>query len=371
MKNGLCGHRNNIKWLVALFSIVISISACGKSSMEIVEAEPITLQMPEGKGVFIEKLDDLYVVYYNQSYEFDLFLEQGVSNDEELVQFFSDNGLKPYDDLLNMMNRPFSAFCSAYSAYNLDGEPILGRNLESGSDGVPVMVITAPEDGYKSVSMVNGIYFGMNNDYETTNPDVMLCMPYAPFDGMNEWGLTVASNSVSASCEIDPAKTTISSYGAMRAMLDYAKSIDEALEILDTYNIYFQAGATIKYIIADATGASVQIEYAGDEKVIVKKEGTFQAATNFRASAFVDAVEPATKKACKRYATLYETLKDCEGSISDDVNDQKALKLLKDVGQPFLTWSSVYNQSSGEITVATKTNHKYNTTHLFVLPMKN
>jgi len=118
----------------------------------------------------------------------------------------------------------------------------------------------------------------------------------------------------------------------------------------------------------EETGASVQVEYAGKEKVIVKKEDTFQVATNFRASAFSDDVEPAVKKSCKRYATLYETLKDGNGSISDDVNDQKALKLLKDVGQPFLTWSTVYNQSSGEITIATKTNHKYNAPHCFTMP---
>ena len=353
--------------IITMVLILVFTSGCNKTSIGTqVEKKIIALNKPEKEGVFVEKIDELYVVRYNQDYSMKEFLEKGVSSDEELIAFFEEQGLNPYKNMLDVMRRPFSVFCSTYSAINAEGDYIFARNLESGSDSVPILLYTTPSDGYASVSMVNGLYFGYQNTSTSTDEKPMLSVPYSPFDGMNEWGLTVASNTTEAFVNSNPDKTTISSYGAMRLMLDSAKNVEEAISIFEKYNIYFQAEAAIKFIISDASGKSVLIEYVGDEFIIIENSNPWQIATNFRVSAFENEEEPARKRVCKRYTQLFETLEETNGIISDD----EAMKLLKSVAQTFASWSAIYNKSTGEIAVATKTNHKYNDVKYFKLEMK-
>lgn len=361
MKN----NRTNI-WIIVVFLILIFTFGCSKTKPSThVEREVIVLSKLEKEGLVVEKIDDLYVVKYNQDYSMKEFLERGVSSDEELIEFFKENGLNPAENLLKVMRKPFSFFCSTFSALNAEGNYIFARNLESGSDSVPILLYTTPSDGYASVSMVNGVYFGYRNTSTSTDEKPMLCIPYSPFDGMNEWGLTVASNTTEAFVNSHPDQVTISSYGAMRLMLDSAKNVEEAISLLEKYNIYFQAGATIKFIISDASGKSVLIEYLGDEFIVVENSNPWQVATNFRVSAFESEDEIIRKGVCSRYSRMYETLEETKGIISDS----EAMVLLKDVAQTFVSWSAVYNKSTGEISVATKTNYKYNDIKYFKLEM--
>jgi penicillin V acylase-like amidase (Ntn superfamily) len=55
----------------------------------------------------------------------------------------------------------------------------------------------------------------------------------------------------------DANKETIGSLGVIRQMLDHARTADEAVNIMKSYNIDFDGGPFIHYLIADATGKSI------------------------------------------------------------------------------------------------------------------
>lgn len=360
-------HREVPMKTILFFIVGIFLVSCGHST-EISEGEVIQVQQAPEEGIQYTKYDEIYFVDYNQDYQLNRFLEEGVSSDEEMLQFFDSLGYTNHEELMKAINMPFSVFCSVYTAENENKESLFARNLESGKGGVPVMLYTHPKDGYSSISMVNGKYFSFSNDYDLQDVNDMIPMPYLPFDGMNEYGLSIASNSVPAGLNIDDNKVIISSYGMMRTILDRAKNVDEAIDIIENYNIYFVANATIKFIIADSTKA-IQVEFMMDKVIITPEEDGFLTATNFLASAFENAAEANLVNACKRNSTLYRKLIKTQGVISDADSNNEALRLLKDVGQPFLNWSVIYNQNSGEITIATKTINQYNKTKTFMFDL--
>jgi hypothetical protein len=98
----------------------------------------------------------------------------------------------------------------------------------------------------------------------------LLQTPYWPFDGMNERGLVVAMAAVPDSrMPYDPGKATISSLMVIREMLDHAQDAHEALEILRQYNIDCKGGPALHYLIADAEGNAVLVEFFDGEMIVL------------------------------------------------------------------------------------------------------
>lgn len=53
-------------------------------------------------------------------------------------------------------------------------------------------------------------------------------------------------------------------------VLDKAATVEEAIELLKQYNIYFSGGIECHYLIADASGHSVIVEYVNQELCVVE-----------------------------------------------------------------------------------------------------
>ena len=103
--------------------------------------------------------------------------------------------------------------------------------------------------------------------------------PYLPQDGMNEQGLGVSSMYVPCRiASIDPHKATINIYEVMRMMLDHAATVDEAIELVDDYNIYFP-GMCSHHLVVDANGDAAVLEYIDGEVVVVRNDEPWQVAT--------------------------------------------------------------------------------------------
>ena len=61
----------------------------------------------------------------------------------------------------------------------------------------------------------------------------LLDAPYLPFDGMNEYGLAIGMAAVPpGNMRPDADKETIGSLGIIRQMLDHARTVDEAVDIM-------------------------------------------------------------------------------------------------------------------------------------------
>jgi hypothetical protein len=155
----------------------------------------------------------------------------------------------------------------------------------------------------------------------------------------------------------DPAKETIGSLQLIREMLDNARTVDEAVSLLDNYNITWMGGPPLHYLIADALGGAALIEFSAGEKVVLRNQERWQHATNFLRSA----AGATTAGMCWRYDRIEQRLMETQGRLSV----QEAMDLLSDVAQPSTQWSVVYGMTAGTVTVAM--GRDYDQLHAFPL----
>ncbi len=227
-----------------------------------------------------------------------------------------------------------------------------GRNFDW-SISPALLLFTEPADGYASVSMVDLEFLGIDpedsknlTDLPLVERTALLSAPSMPFDGMNEYGLTVGMAALPENYQdhapYDPSKPTIGSIGIIRQVLDHARNVDEAVALFEQYNIDFRGGPLIHYLLADPGGKAVLIEFYQKEMFLMPNEAPWHMATNhFRCIAEGDG-------GCPRYHTLEEQLSATNGQL--DV--ESGMQLLKDVSQDMTQWSAVYDMSSGEVNVA-------------------
>jgi choloylglycine hydrolase len=149
--------------------------------------------------------------------------------------------------------------------------------------------------------------------------------------------------------QIDPQKETIYSLPMIREMLDHAADVQEAVALMENYNLLF-GGPPLHYLLADSTGRSALVEFYQSEMVVTYNEQPWQVATNF-----LCAPEGACNTdRCWRYDTISEWLQGTYGQLTT----QQGMGLLAEVSQEGTQWSVLYGLSSGEINVAMGRDHE-------------
>lgn len=352
--------------LIGILVISVSLTTgCNKQNQFVMKMEePIDINMPEEEGIFIDKIGEgsLILVRLNMDYGFKKYLEKGSLSLEEHITYLKENGIDFYDKALDLQ----MPFCTTYSAKKDTGESIFGRNEDLFPDDTVLLMYTQPSDGYASVSMTDAEYFG----YIDENTDLdeierfMKAAAHFPADGMNECGVVIAQNLVPAAAGYDPQKISIGSTAAVRLVLDYAKNVDEAIKLLEKYNIYFEFEQQGHYLIADTSGESVIVEFVNGEMKIIKNELPWQVNSNFALSNYPSEEDAYNGNGCLRYKTAYKFLKERDGVLKN----QEPFELLKDVIQDNTLYSTVYNQTSGEIQIAM--HRKFSTIYQFNMDMK-
>ncbi len=165
------------------------------------------------------------------------------------------------DPAATTMNEPFSDNCSAFAAWGratADGKLIYGKNTDFG-------VMTLPDF---PVVMINELQTG----YASICPSFPGAVAVA--SGMNEAGIAVGSNfsgSKNATMRGTPA------FFLVRAILDKAASIDDALTILST----FPRQRGMNFIVADGKAKdAVIVEVTGTELAVRRGQKDTIYATN-------------------------------------------------------------------------------------------
>jgi hypothetical protein len=237
------------------------------------------------------------------------------------------------------------------------GSGIYGRNFDFPPNPV-LLLFTYPEDGYASVSLVDLGYFGysMNELPDADDLESLTTTPYLPFDGMNEAGLVVGMAAIPhAEPPFSSDKVSIGEIQVIRLLLDRAATVDEALTLLDGYNVEMTE-PPIHYLVADAAGASALIEYVGGERRVVTGS-SFNVMTNF----IVTETNMEGGAPCARYNHVFEGLAEAQGTVSPD----EAMALLRGASQGSTIWSAVYSQATGEVHMAL--GRGYGSVHTFKL----
>jgi hypothetical protein len=298
---------------------------------------------------------------YQGDYGFDEFLKVGAKNDNDIEKFVTKRLLKGFDIDLGVTG----AGCTAFTAKNENGDIIFARNFDF--IYTPSLILkTSPKDGYSSISVVNLTYAGYTKenlpDGISFDSFLMLAAPFLPFDGMNEKGLAVALLAVpEANPPYDPEKVTLNTTATIRLLLDKAANINEAVELLNNYNIYFSGDINCHYLLSDANGNSVIIEYYDGKVQTVTPTEEYQIASNFIAYNSLNIGEGFDE--FDRFNKVEQKLKPANGVISE----AEAMKLLVDVGVIYkeedkLQWSVVYNLTdlNGQICTHRNTENIYN-----------
>jgi hypothetical protein len=275
----------------------------------------------------LQKINDypFYTLTYYGDYGFREFLNTG-----RMPSFFA--AVKSADDKFA---------CTCFAAMGSDSCRIFGRNFDW-TTHIALLLFSDPPDGYASISMIDLEHSGYS---DTNTPDGvynrynLLQAPFLPMDGMNEQGLAVGIMAVpAAQAPYIPARVTLYTAFVVRLILDYAATVDEAIELIKNYNISFATGTPCHFLVADSSGHSAIIEFIDGSTKITQPEEAWQVCTNF----IVYGTQAPDNVTCWRYNTAYDLLSGDEGNVDEN----RAMYILSQVvqGHPYDTmWSMVYN----------------------------
>ncbi len=332
-----------------LFSIIliITLSLVGCSPLNDILQQNGDL-LPNGmtqeeadalKGIIL--LDDypLYSMHFSGNYEPEIVSTNESGSLEQGYRMFTKN----YGQ-----NHPMWG-CSLFSALGDSENMLFGRNFDW-QYSPALLLFYDPPDGYSSVSMVDITYLGYlgeENLLELTleeRADLIEAVEI-PFDGMNEYGLAVGMAALESDGQrIDPNKPSIDSLMVIREILDHSRTVDDAIAIIEKYNIVWGNGPPLHYLVADRSGNSVLVEFYQGEIQIIRNSQPWHIMTNFYVSPVVD--HPNGE--CRRYDRISRKL---EGSLGQ-ITNLEAISLLEEVSQTNTQWSVLYGLTNGEIRIS-------------------
>lgn len=216
-----------------------------------------------------EHLDgSVYRMNVSGDYYFDDFLaEGGATNDSELISFITGKITK---GLLDMgLDAPEIA-CSSFTATTESGDRVFGRNYDFSKTNTCI-VYTEPGNGrHASYSTVDLQFLGMDENKDVTGlMNIISCLaaPYAPLDGINDAGvacgiyMTYQGGEPVTATDQQTDKPDLTSTTMLRLVLDYADSVEEAVELIRQYDLHDSANTSFHYMIADSTGRSAILEW--------------------------------------------------------------------------------------------------------------
>lgn len=285
--------------------------------------------------------DNFYSMEYKGDYGLDELLEcGGVSDDSELIAYIVE---RLYHNMYDIEVKNGKYGCSTLRATMEDGTVLFGRNFDYNSRKTMV-VTTEPKNGYKSISTCNIELLGMRNSWEPddfTHKMQAVSTVYVPVDGMNEKGVCVAVLSVSAGSATDQKtdRPDLTTTTAVRLILDRAASVDEAVGLLQQYDMHSSMGGQFKFALADATGKSVVVEYINNEMNVVEAD----ASSNFYQTPGLY-YGMGLDGPCPRYAKLMEGYQAYNGRMTED----EMMNVMASASQKYFhhnntQWTVVFN----------------------------
>ncbi|MCQ2487669.1 MAG: carcinine hydrolase/isopenicillin-N N-acyltransferase family protein [Clostridia bacterium] len=304
-----------------------------------------SLQLADCK---LQDEDRVYLLNYKNPYFLDYMLEKGTKG---ILDFYIKATMKITAGIPLLMV-PGRFACSCFNAKTPDGKRILARNFDY-KDSPCMVVWCSPENGYKSVGIADMIF--MSYGFKRTPKDYKdrfwtLVAPYAVMDGMNEKGLCISIlEQKGIPAKQSTSRTPIITTLALRAILDKCATVDEAIALLDNYDMHDVLGCNYHYQIIDREGGNVIIEYVDNKMVVIRPEEgkDYQYLTNF----LVSAPEGDRKGnfGYSRYFAIRDNIEPKNGIMTED----EAMSLLEHIKLEYRhhllnhrvtsLWSIVYN----------------------------
>ncbi|MCI8539512.1 MAG: linear amide C-N hydrolase [Oscillospiraceae bacterium] len=212
----------------------------------------------------------VYTLRVEGDYHFEEFLSSGgASSDQEVSAFLTEKISKGF---YSVPVEEQGRGCSTLSAVTPEGGHIWGRNYDWTSS-VPMIVLCEPKEGYASISTCD--FQNITGDPsvlpEGINQMLAIAALYVPLDGVNEAGLCVADLEVNEGGMPDPdtEKPDLTVTTAIRLLLNRAATVEEAVALLEQYDIHPSGGISHHLAISDASGNSVAVEFTEDGLAVI------------------------------------------------------------------------------------------------------
>ena len=363
-------------------SLIVSLflfSAC-MNNQSLPTSNPAAYITDKDKLDMIYSLVDLegdkgriYEVNYTLDYKLDEALNANIEGTASLVKFAMEHLMDI--PLPKEAGISYGAGCSAFACPDADSNDFLmGRNFDFNhrdSTGervmIPVIAVhTAPKGGKKSVSFVDALFVSYKSGFYTdgkSDLSLLMALPYLLLDGINEDGFAVSVLKLDGkpTKQQDPEKKSIFTTVAMRMLLDRASTVDQAIEMLNQYNMCMDnEEASYHFFMADATGDYAIIEYTKNNPLdpeenptkmeVLKGDNAWRYVTNFYTSPSM-ADSPDGSNNSKHGKDRYDTLCCSMASSQYKLNSDGVMALLSKVSQGpevqlstgFTQWSEVFN----------------------------
>ena len=294
----------------------------------------------------------VYQMTVSGGYYFEDYLAQGgASTDGELISFITGHITR---GLIPMTIEESDIGCSSFTAATETGDQLFARNYDLNKTNACIVYTTPGGGRHASVSTIDLRFIGIDED---TGPEglmdkiSMLAAPYVPLDGVNDAGVACGIYMSYQGAETIPtdqqtARPDLTSTTMLRLILDYAGSVEEAVDLVAAYDLHDSANTSFHYMVADATGKSAVLEWvnatdsadndgaARTLHVIWSDDAPYQVVTNYILSEGYYEGEPEDSMAgLDRYECLAGCLARTGGVLSDE---DAAMDLLAAVGRR--TW---------------------------------
>ena len=292
----------------------------------------------------------LYEITYKGNYYFEDFIKNGgAKTDREITEFLN----KKFTKGLVKMNIYTGTFgCSAYTATTKDGQKLLARNYDYPATNSCIVKVKGNKKRHASISTVDLSFLGIpyTKDMDSFVTKIFsITAVYCPLDGINDAGVSCGvlvsgqgpgTGSIPTNQNTDKPDITTSTF--IRMILDYADTLEDAVEIAQKYDMHDSGRSSYHFIVADKTGRSAIFEWVNEidktdisgakrQLVVTYNDSNFQAITNFIIiPGYFEGTEEKFIDGKDRYDIICDKLTSTNGIVQDEM---QAMDILYNVAQ--------------------------------------
>ena len=317
-----------------ILSVGLTVFACSKAD----DPEKKTLDS------LTKVSDGIYTMDCYIDYRIDDYLAANITTTEQFDIWMTKNlthGI-PTGDIPNIG-------CSSFAVTGTDGGHLFGRNYDM-MNGDSLVIRTSPQNGYASIGIVDldHVNIGVHGEYSIEDEQslpLLFAAPWCICDGINEKGLGVSLLELYDEHVVtDTDKGDLLVYSAARVLLDKCANVNEAISLLENYDIYSPRRNSYHIFLTDTTGRSVIVEWTDEGKMVTTKDNDV---TNFLLYK-----SDLTEDYDQRYRKIRRRIDEVSSMTSDE-----AMAVLEAVYHD-TRWSAVYDLENFSVEVCFKGNYE-------------
>ena len=270
------------KILLGILAAVLAIAICAVAVIGVMWRNEIASYLSISQ--LTERNDDnqegsVWYMEAHGDYYFPEFLAQGgAKSDKELIAYMTSHLTR---GLINATISESDIGCSSFTAALANGERVMGRNYDMSKTNVLIVRTEASGDRHATISSADLSFLGLSTDRDPATLMDKLTMTlatYVPLDGINDAGVSMSihmsyqgletdnsGKTHTVATNVDTDKPDITSTTMIRMVLDYADSVESAVNLIQQYDLHDSANTSFHYIIADATGRSAILEWVSGD----------------------------------------------------------------------------------------------------------